>query len=110
MIGRETYASGYFSFNGDISDVRIYDHCLSPKEVKEISKALVLHYPLNDTYITQSTTIYDCSGYSNNGTLIGSLSCIDDSPKYNVSTQVSNGNNINFNFNPSFITTGSISF
>jgi len=54
MIGRETYASGYFSFNGDINDVRIYDHCLSPKEVKEISKGLILHYKLdgNDIGIT----------------------------------------------------------
>ena len=57
-----------------------------------------------------ATTVYDCSGYSNNGTIKGSLSCVDDSPRYNVSTQVSNGNNINFNFNPSFVTTGSISF
>ena len=57
-----------------------------------------------------ATTVYDCSGYLNNGTIKGSLSCVDDSPRYNVSTQVSNGNNINFNFNPSFVTTGSISF
>lgn len=46
-VGRETYASGYFSFNGRISDLRIYDHCLSSKEIKEISKGLVLHYKLN---------------------------------------------------------------
>ena len=30
-----------------VNDVRIYDHCLSPMEVKELAKGLVLHYPLN---------------------------------------------------------------
>lgn len=31
-----------------LNDVRVYDHILSPKEVKEISKALCLHYTLNN--------------------------------------------------------------
>lgn len=37
----ECYTKGY------IQDVRIYDHTLSAREVYEISKALVLHFPMN---------------------------------------------------------------
>ena len=29
------------------NDVRIYDHCLTPEEVKRIARGLILHYPLN---------------------------------------------------------------
>ena len=46
LIGGATYTTPTFRFNGLMNDIRIYDHCLSPLEVKEISKGLVLHYPL----------------------------------------------------------------
>lgn len=42
--------------NGLLNDVRIYDYCLSDKEIEEIAKGLVLHYKLDDPY-TESTTL-----------------------------------------------------
>lgn len=42
--------NGSYSSKHSLTDVRLYDHCLSPKEVKEISKALVIHFPLDDQY------------------------------------------------------------
>lgn len=33
--------------NGYINDFRFYNNCLSPKEIKLISQALILHYPLS---------------------------------------------------------------
>lgn len=49
-VGCFYYASGskIYPFYGKLNDLRIYDHCLSPKEVKEIAQGLVLHYKLND--------------------------------------------------------------
>lgn len=54
---------------GRLNDVRIYDHCLSPMEVKQLSQGLVLHYPLNrggwgqENLLKDSHTKLDNKGY-----------------------------------------------
>ena len=45
-LGRDT-RTGTTALNGKMNDFRIYDHALSPLEIKEISKGLILHYLLN---------------------------------------------------------------
>ena len=91
-IGRETYASGHFSFNGDICDVRVYDHALSEAEIHELKSGLILHYNFED-YTGQSNLItnpndwastYSCdaSGASTKGTFTaqsdGSVLVVDN--------------------------------
>ena len=64
-------------YNGswNINDFRFYDHCLSPKEVKEISKGLVLHYPLNDAYVEETSNLFSANlahhrNWNNSGSAI----------------------------------------
>lgn len=51
VIGKMSYGYGaattYFPFCGQVQDVRIYDHVLSKKEIKELSKGLCLYLPLD---------------------------------------------------------------
>ena len=43
------YSSGTsYAWRGKIDDVRVYDHALSPKEVKELARAKILHYKFDD--------------------------------------------------------------
>ena len=47
-----------------VNDVRVYDHCLSIRELKFITSALVLHYPLNDAYVQSTTNLNKSIGTS----------------------------------------------
>lgn len=64
-----------------LNDFRLYDHCLSPMEIKQISQGLILHYPLNrggwgqENLLSKSITDFsnwtninaDCVTLSSNG-------------------------------------------
>jgi len=59
--------TGDQGFIGNLNDVRIYDHALSAKEVKEISQGLVLHYKLDDNI----QTLNNCYSYPTFNTSVG---------------------------------------
>ena len=86
-----------YPYYGQIQDIRVYDHCLSPKEVEEIAKGLVLHYQLNgiinsnllpDTNVNGLTKVngpynryYESSG---NGTYTITWETINDPPAFGI--------------------------
>ena len=43
------YNGGHsYDWEGMLNDFRVYDHCLSPVEIKEIARGLILHYKFDD--------------------------------------------------------------
>lgn len=95
-IGCFHYTGGNI-YNGSfyMDDFRIYDNVLSDREIHEISKGIVLHFPLNDIYYTRSINKY--SGETAAGKCShGSFTCtkLADERGYNYSLQYTgNGNN-----------------
>ncbi len=71
VIGKMAYSytqtAYYFPLNGQVCDVRIYDHCLSALEIKELSKGLILNYRLSgvggENLIKDSNITYNNNSY-----------------------------------------------
>lgn len=75
-----------------LNDVRIYDHCLSQKEVEELSKALVVHYTLDNVY---NNIIYDSSGYQNDATVVGTYTMNNTSARFTQAISMNNTSTAN---------------
>lgn len=54
-----------YYFNGIITDVRVYNHCLSPLEIKQLSVGLIGHYPLNQFEKSSKNLISNSKSLSN---------------------------------------------
>lgn len=79
MAYNYTSDTSYFPLNGKICDFRVYDHCLSPKEIHEVYKSLVLHYPLKNTIKKYWNYIWNRTyGIYNNHVQPASLTKLDE--------------------------------
>lgn len=82
-----TWSTGYNAASYkpaiQLNDVRLWDECVSPTEVKLISQGLFAHYTFRSTSeytdssgISQCSQVSDSSGYKNNLTRVGQSSYI----------------------------------
>lgn len=93
-IGVRGNVSGYFQ--GKLNDIRVYDHCLSQKEIDEISRGLVLHYKMDDTYIESTTNLMS---YNSSRPVINTINMATNTSSYGYYIQsISELNNTKYTF------------
>ena len=81
---------------GRLNDFRMYDSCLSAKEIREIARGLVLHYRFDNSVNTVATIVKDTSGYNRDGTVIGTLNyTTDSSARYQIMGSMNNTSTTN---------------
>lgn len=81
-----------------LNDVRIYDHCLSPMEIKEISKGLILHYPLNRGGFGQENFILESHKVTSGGQGNGITRTYESDGSIKIVSTSGNGNYASLGF------------
>lgn len=91
-IGIATIDSGS-AYQGYMQDFRIYDEALTPKQLEELYRGLILHYPLTEDYAINAlnSIYYDTSGYCHNGTMESAFTAFSPSPRYTQALYLTKG-------------------
>ena len=90
-IGRGTDKTSYKT-NCSLNDFRIYDHCLSEMEVKQLSQGLILHYPLNHQGFGQENFILESHKVTAGAQASGITRTYEDDGTVKFVTTAGNGN------------------
>lgn len=106
-LGCFYYSSGkIYPYYGSLNDFRIYDHCLSPFEIKEIAQGLILHYKLDDPREEETTNLLTAAQSCESpttisiGTYVGSLNpatATCGNQKITYSAYIQNTSNVRVN-------------
>ena len=95
---------GDYKLNGRLNDVRLYNHCLSLKEVKNLAKGLMLHYKLSKSganllknTATEKSWTYSGTSYSDSNYSQETITPASDS-YYTMSFDAKSNRNSTSNF------------
>lgn len=94
-IGMCSYGN-FFGFNGYINDLRIYNHALSPLEIKKLSQGLILHYPLNNNGLGGTNLLNNPTKFTAGGAASGNTKTILDDGTAQIVATSGNSNWVRF--------------
>lgn len=90
------WSGNNYPINCKMNDVRVYSHCLSPMEVKELAKGLVLHYPLNRNGWGQENLLKNSKKFNSGGCASGNTKTIEADGTVKIVAASGNSNYVRF--------------